>query len=203
VSQLKTRLQALSLLDRALSATSEEELAALVDELPEDHRKALDKIAGARDDDEGFADPAARDLAVRATAARGRMNGGLEQVTTILCDPCLAECLEALGDHADNPTEEQLKDVLPPLIERWGLATVRMMIAGSIAGEAAASTMLIRLLKSDEQLALPPEERHELELRPAPHADDDVRARRRAAKQTKQADARARREQQERAKRGA
>ncbi len=154
VSQLKTRLQALSLLDRALAAMTEEELATLVDKLPEDHRQALDKIAGARDED-GFSDPAARDLAVRATAARGRMNGGLEQVATILCDPCLAECLEALGDHADNPSEEQLKEVLPPLIDKWGVATVRMMLAGSIAGEAVATPMLTRLLKSDDELALP------------------------------------------------
>ena len=85
------------------------------------------------------------------------MNGGLEQITTILCDPCLAECIEALGDHADNPTEEQLKEVTPALVDKWGVPTVRMMIAGSIAGEAAASVMLTRLLKSDEELALPPE----------------------------------------------
>jgi hypothetical protein len=202
VSQLKTRLQALSLLDRALAAMTEEELATLVDKLPDDHRQALDKIAGARDED-GFSDPAARDLAVRATAARGRMNGGLEQVATILCDPCLAECIEALDDHADNPSEEQLKEVLPPLIDKWGVATVRMMLAGSIAGEAVATPMLTRLLKSDEELALPPEAPRETVLLPAPHADDDIKAKRRAAKDAKQAEARARREQQARAKRRA
>ncbi len=147
MTKLKTRLQALSLLDRALAAMTDEELSALIERLPEDHRKALDKIAGARDED-GFSDPASRSLAVRATAARGRMNGGLEQITTILCDPCLAQCIEALDDHADNPTEEQLKEVTPALIEAWGVATVRMMLAGSIAGEAAASVMLTRLLKS-------------------------------------------------------
>ena len=199
MTKLKTRLQALSLLDRALTAMTDEELSTLVEQLPEDHRKALDKIAGARDED-GFSDPASRNLAVRATAARGRMNGGLEQVTTILCDPCLAECIEALDDHADNPTEEQLKEVTPALIETWGVATVRLMLAGSIAGEAAASVMLTRLLKSDEELALPPEERPETVLLPPPHADDDLRAKRRAAKQAKQADARARREQQQKAK---
>ena len=199
MSQLKNRLQALSLLDRALAATTDEELSALVDELPEDHRKALDKIAGARNED-GFEDPASRNLALRATAARGRMNGGLEQITTILCDPCLAECIEALGDHADNPSEEQLKEVTPALVEKWGVSTVRMMLAGSIAGEAAASVMLTRLLKTDEELALPPEPPRETVLLPAPQADDELKAKRRAAKEAKQAEARARREQQLRAK---
>ena len=199
MTKLKTRLQALSLLDRSLAAMTDDELTALVGELPEDHRKALDKIAGARDDD-GFTDPAARALAIRATAARGRMNGGLEQITTILCDPCLAQCIEALDEHADNPTEEQLKEVTPALIEKWGVPTVRMMLAGSIAGEAAASVMLSRLLKSDEELALPPEEPRELVVLPAPHADEELRAKRHAAKQAKQAEARARREQQLKAK---
>ena len=81
MNQLKTRLQALSLLDRALTAMSDEELATLVASLPDDHRTALDKLCGARDE-EGFTDPAARTLAIRSTAARGRMNGGLEQITT-------------------------------------------------------------------------------------------------------------------------
>lgn len=199
MTALKTRLQALSLLDRAFAALTDEELTTLFGELPEDHQQALDKIAGARGED-GFEDEASRLLALRATVARGRMNGGLEQITTILCDPCLAQCIEALGDHADNPTEEQLKEVTPALVEKWGVPTVRMMLAGSIAGEAAASAMLTRLLKTDDELALPPEAPRETVLLPAPHADDELKAKRRAAKEAKQAEARARREQQLRAK---
>ncbi len=199
VNELKNRLQALALLDRALTATTDDELETLVASLPDDHREALDKICGARDDS-GFTDPAARALAVRATAARGRMNGGLEQVTTLLTDVCLADCIEALGENSDHPSEEQLKEVTPALVDTHGLATVRMMLAGSVAGEAAASAMLIRVLKYDESLALPKEEPTETVVLPAPHADDDQRARRRAAKDAKKADASARRQQQMRAK---
>ncbi|MEO5724153.1 MAG: hypothetical protein ABIQ39_09210 [Ilumatobacteraceae bacterium] len=194
MNQLKTRLQALALLDRAFTAMTDDELETLVASLPDDHRVAIDRICGARDDG-GFSDPATRTLALRATVARGRMNGGLEQVTTVLTDPCLAACLEALGDNADNPTEDQLKEATPALIETYGLATVRLMIAGSVAGEAAASQMLIRLLKTDEVLGLPPEERAEMVVLPARRADDELRAKRKAAKDAKQADARARREQ--------
>ena len=199
MNQLKTRLQALALLDRAFSAMTDEELEALVASLPEDHRTALDRIAGARDD-EGFTSTSARLLALRSTAARGRMNGGLEQIATVLTDPCLADCIEALGDHSDNPSEDQLKEVTPALIEQHGLGTVRLMIAGSIAGEAAASTMLIRMLKSDDELGLPPEQRSETVVIPPPHADEELKAKRKAAKDAKKEAARKSREQQAKAR---
>ena len=199
MNDLKNRLQALALLDRAFMAITDDELETLVASLPDDHREALDKISGARDDG-GFTDPAARTLAVRATAARGRMNGGLEQVTTLLTDVCLADCIEALGDHSDNPTEEQLKEITPKLVEDHGLSTVRLMLAGSVAGEAAASTMLIRVLKYDDELGLPKEERADTVVLPAPQADEEQRARRKALKDAKKADANARRQQQMRAK---
>jgi hypothetical protein len=190
---MKNRLQALSLLDRALATMTDDELEALVATLPEDHRGAIDKLAGAREG--GFETTAARTLAIRSAAARGRMSGTLEQIATVLTDPCLADCIKELGDAADNPTEEQLAEVTPGLIERHGLATVRLTLAASVAGEAAASVMLTRLLKHDEVLALP------RDTTPAPvvvhtkEIDEETRAKRKAAKERKQAEARARREQ--------
>ena len=198
MNQMKTRLQGLTLLDRAFAATTDDELEAVVATLSDEHREALDSVLGAREG--GFTDPATRVLAMRAAAARGRMNGDLEQITTLLCDQCLADCIEALGDHAENPTEPQLLEVTPALIDKHGLATVRMMMAGSVAGEAAAAVALTRLLKHDDTLALPPVELEATALLPAPQADADVKARRKAAKLAKQADARARREQRERAR---
>ena len=201
MNQMKNRLQGLTLLDRAFTAMTDEELEALVAKLPEDHRKALDEICGARDE-EGFSEPATRTVAVRSTAARGRLNGGLEQITTLLCDPCLADCVEALGDHADNPTEDELLDVTPALVDKYGLATVRLMMAGSVAGEAVASVALTRLLKHDETLALPPVEHEEVTVLPPPTADEEIKAKRKAAKLAKKADAKHRREQQARARHG-
>jgi hypothetical protein len=198
MNQMKNRLYGLTLLDRAFTATTDEELEALVASLPDDHRKALDELCGAREG--GFTEPASRILAMRATAARGRLNGGLEQITTLLCDQCLADCIEALGDHSENPTEDELLEVTPALVEKHGLATVRMMMAGSVAGEAPASVSLTRLLKHDDNLALPPVEHEEAIVLPPPTADDDIKAKRKAAKAAKQADARARREQQARAR---
>src|SRR5687768_17004888 len=114
---MKNRLQALSLLDRALLAMTDAELEALVATLPDDHRQAIDRLCGAKDE-AGFEDPAARTIAIRATVARGRMTGALEQVCTILTDPCLADCIEQLGDASDNPTEADPAEVTPGLIER-------------------------------------------------------------------------------------
>jgi len=194
MSQLKNRLQALSLLDRAFGAMTDEELATLVASLPEDHVAALDELCGAREG--GFTDAEARLLAVRATVARGRMNGGLEQIATLVTDPALAKCIEALGDHSDNPNEEQLLEVTPALIEEFGLATTRLMLASSVAGEATAAEVLTRVLKHDETLALPPVEHVDVEVLPARTADEETKAKRKAAKEKKQAEARLAREQQ-------
>ena len=56
MNQMKNRLQGLTLLDRAFTAMSDDELEALVASLPDDHRTALDEICGAREG--GFSEPA-------------------------------------------------------------------------------------------------------------------------------------------------
>jgi hypothetical protein len=199
VNQMKNRLQALAQLDRALQAMTDAELEALIAALPEDHREAIDELCEARDG--GFADPAARTVAIRATVARGRMSGDLERIATVLTDVCLADCIEKLGEASDNPSEDELQAILPDVIETHGLATVRLTLAASVAGEAAASIMLTRLLKHDEVVAIPV-----VAEAPAPlvvltrEADDETKARRKAAKERKQAESRARREQQAKAR---
>lgn len=195
---MKTRLQALSLLDRALLAMTDEELETLVSSLPDDHRGAIDTLCGAREG--GFEDPSARIVAIRSTAARGRMSGLLEQLATVLTDPCLADCITALGDASDNPSEEQLQAVVPALVETHGVATVRLTFAASVAGEAAASVLLIRLLKTDPVLALPAPAAPAAPTVLVNEADAETKAKRKAAKERKQAEARARRQQQAKAR---
>ena len=167
--------------------------------MPEDHREAIDKICGAREG--GFEDPAARTLAIRATAARGRMSGALEQITTVLTDPCLADCIEQLGDNSDNPSEDDLAEVTPGLIERHGLrdgaADARRVVAGEAAASVAADPAA--QARRGARPARPSAE-------PAPavvltkEIDEETRARRKAAKERKQAEARLRREQQAKAR---
>jgi hypothetical protein len=189
---MKTRLQSLGLLDRALRAATDEELDTAVAALGDDHREAMERLAGG----EATAD------AIRAAATKGRIDGTLESIGLVLTDAALADCIEKLGDHADNPTSEQLRAVLPGIIERHGLGMTRLMLASTLAGEAAASAVLRDLLKHDETVKLPPvdETRAGPVARPPEMADADVKARRREVKQRKQADARARREQSARAR---
>ena len=106
---MKTRLQSLGLLDRALAATTDDEIDALVAALDDDHREAVERLA------DGIT-PAA----IREAGVKGRVNGTLESIAVVLADACLADCIEQLGDHSDNPTSDQLREVLPGLIERHG-----------------------------------------------------------------------------------
>jgi len=186
---MKNRMQALGLLDRAFRASSDDDLTAAIDALDEDHREALDSLV-----DE--LTPEGLRTGVRA----GRIDGGMEAIATVLTDACLAECIEELGDHADNPTSDQLRAVLPGLVEHHNLGITRIMLAATVAGEAPASAVVRDLLKSDELVALPKSDDAPL----APMTDTSrhseaeqaaLREKRAAARRAKQEAARARKAQ--------
>jgi len=188
VNQTRTRLQSLGLLGRAFQAATDEELDAMVAALDEDHRDALTELV-------------ATDAAsVRAAAAEGRIDGTMESIAVVLVDACLADCIEQLGDHADNPSSDELRDVLPGIIERHGVAETRIMLASTVAGEANASAIIRDLLKSDDDVKLPPAEEPPVVVFERHRDDDDpdrqaLLARRREQRKAKQDAARVRREQ--------
>lgn len=188
VNQTRTRLQSLGLLGRAFQAATDEELDAMVAALDDDHRDALTEL--------GATDAAS----VRTAAAEGRIDGTMESLAVVLVDACLADCIEQLGDHADNPSSDELRDVLPGIIERHGVAETRIMLASTVAGEANASAIIRDLLKSDDDVKLPPAEEPPVVVFER-HRDDDDRdrqallARRREQRKVKQDAARVRREQ--------
>jgi hypothetical protein len=144
VNQTKNRMQALGLLDRSFKAATDEELATAIEALDDDHREGLESFV-----------EAATPEGVRAAVKAGRINGDMEAIAAVLSDLCLADCIEQLGEHADNPSTEQLKEVLPGVAERHGVAVTRVMLASTVAGEAPASAIIRDLLKSDELVALP------------------------------------------------
>ncbi|HWM18329.1 MAG TPA: hypothetical protein VNO51_01485 [Ilumatobacteraceae bacterium] len=194
MNTMKERLQALGLLDRALAATTDDEIEALLAALDDDHREAVERLA------DGIT-PAA----IREAAAKGRVNGTLEGIAVVLADACLADCIEQLGDHADNPTSDQLREVLPGLVERHGLACTRLMLATTVVGEAPASAIVRDLLKHDDDVKLPPMEPRPIAPVIEPQRGSDaereaVKAKRREVKLRRQAEARARREQSARAR---
>jgi hypothetical protein len=142
---------------------------------------------------------------IRAGVKTGRIDGSMEAIATILTDACLADCIEQLGDHADNPSTEELREVNPGLIERHGVASVRIMLASTVAGEALASAIIRDLLKSDELVALPKVD--EIQIAPLletqKRSDEEqaaIRAKRAEAKQEKKQEARARKAQSDAAR---
>jgi hypothetical protein len=189
VNQMRTRLQALGLLDRAIAATSDEEVEALVAGLGDDHREAVERLAGGTS-------PAD----IRDAVHKGRINGTMEDLATVLSDACLADCVKELGDHADNPTTDQLREVLPGVVERHGVGVTRIMLASTVAGDAPAAPVIRDLLKHDDLVKLPPAEpRPMAPIVQAPTVSDPERAaireKRRLMKEQRQAEARARRAQ--------
>lgn len=199
MNQAKTRLQSLGVLDRTVANLPDEALVAAVEALGEEHREAFDGLVGATAGE--APDPAA----IRAAAQAGRLDGTLESIALIVTDKALADCIEQLGDHADHPSSDQLREVLPGLVERHGLPIVQIMLASTVAGEAPAAPVIRDLLKHDELIKLPP-----AEPKPLPKLVDTdkhsaaereaLKAKRAEAKQAKQAAARARREQSAKAR---
>jgi len=189
VNQMKNRMQSLGLLDRSFKAASDSDLQSAIDALGDDHRDGL----------ESFVDEATPD-GVRAGVKAGRIDGGMEAIAAIITDAAIADCIEQLGDHADNPSTDQLTEVLPGIIERHNVGITQIMLASTVAGEAPASAIIRDILKTDETLALPKAE--EIEIAPLidtskRSADDqaELRAKRKEAKKAKQEEARARKAQ--------
>jgi hypothetical protein len=190
VNQVKSRLQALGLLDRAFACAADEDLDAAVEALDDEHREAVEGLVV------GNLDAAS----IRDAIARGRLDGTLETMALVLSDKCLADCIEALGDHAELPTTEQLKEAVPGLIETHGLAMTRLMFASTVAGDAPASAAIRDLLKNDDVVKLPKAEPRPISpIVQAPQVDPAERAalkaKRRELRKRKQDEARTKREQ--------
>jgi hypothetical protein len=153
VNQVKNRLAALSMLDRAFRLLPDEKITALYDALPEDGQDAIQHIASVKGTDPS---PAELIAAIRETVTKGRINGDLERLALVLTETCLNECIEALGSNADDPSEENLREVLPGVITNHGLDVTQVMLATVVTGEAIASPIITRLLKHDDAWKVPP-----------------------------------------------
>lgn len=200
MNQMRTRLQALNLLDRAFTALDDADIEPLIAALDEEATEALASVLDGHD---------ITVEALRAAADKGRLNGTLEGIAYALSEPALDDIIEQLGDDSDNPSAEQLNEVLPGVTERHGVGITRLMLASVQAGDAPAAPILRDLLKHDEVLKLPPavERLHTaapkvaVTLTPEEQAERAaLKAKRAEAKDRKKAEARMRREQQLRAR---
>jgi len=202
VNQVKNRLAALSMLDRAVRLLPDDKITALYGALEEDGQDAVQHIASVKGTDPSPADLIA---AIRETVNKGRINGDLERLSLVLTETCLNECIEALGSNADDPSEENLREVLPGVIANHGLDVTQVMLATVVTGEAIASPIITRILKHDDAWKVPPAP--EVTIAPVRVDDKDdaertaLKEQRKARKAVEQEAARRRREQMQSSRR--
>lgn len=115
------------LLDRRYSATFEtlddDTLAALANELEGELRDGFARITGLAEG--AFDDMSTLGAAVREGIAKRRV---AHDAGIILAEPCTQWAIEELGDASEDPTLEQLNELLPKAIEKFGLVAVRLMV---------------------------------------------------------------------------
>lgn len=144
---MKSRLQSLGLVDRAFRSAADDEIATAVEAMGDDHKEAVERLAGGTGVDD-----------IRAAASKGRIDGTMESLAVVVSDACLADCIDKLGADAEHPSTDQLREILPGIVERHGLGVTRLMLASTVAGEADASAIIRDLLKNDDLVKLPPSE---------------------------------------------
>ncbi len=71
--------------------------------------------------------------------------------------PCADACIDDLGDErSDDPTTDDMLEVLPPLVEEFGPKVVTLMLATYPAMDAPCAEVFDGLLDADDRLALGP-----------------------------------------------
>jgi hypothetical protein len=78
------------------------------------------------------------------------------------------DVVSALGDRHEDPTRDDMLEVLPDAIDRNGLALVRLLLAGYAASNATCQAVTADLMDTDERFTLPEE--------PPPLPDEAVAA---------------------------
>ncbi len=72
-----------------------------------------------------------------------------------IAGPCSDDCIDALGDNADDPSREDMDAILDDLVERWGAQMVTLMLAAYPAMEAPCGDVFAAILDTDERFAIP------------------------------------------------
>jgi hypothetical protein len=117
------------------------------------------------------------------------------QVLFALAQHVNDQTIEALGPRSEEPTREDLLEVLPDVIEEHGITLVTLMLVGYAASDALARPVMRELLETDDRFvvgeAIPVEAKPELGALPAPTLDqkelEAKREQRRIAKEAKRA----------------
>jgi hypothetical protein len=115
------------------------------------------------------------------------------QVVFALAQDANDQTIEALGDRAEDPTKEDLLEVLDPVVAEHGAPIVTAMLAGYAASDAVCRPVMRELIDTDERFKIGPpieieEQASTLFAEPAkvdPKELEAKREQRRAAKEAK------------------
>jgi len=78
----------------------------------------------------------------------------LPYAAAALAEPCLAAVIEQLGDHADEPTREQLLEAIDTVDDDYDDVMIALMLASVADGDMAASDLCFTLLDTEERFGL-------------------------------------------------
>jgi hypothetical protein len=115
------------------------------------------------------------------------------QVLFALAQHANEQTVELLGKRAEDPTKEELLEVLPAVIDTHGTEIVTLMLAGYTASDAVCRPVMRDILETDDRFVIgepiPVEAKPELGALPAPTLSkaelEAKREQRRAAKDAK------------------
>lgn len=71
-----------------------------------------------------------------------------------IAGPCSDDCIDTLGDAADEPTRADMDGVLDGLVERWGATMVTLMLTAYPAMDAPCGPVFLEILDEDERFAI-------------------------------------------------
>jgi hypothetical protein len=85
---------------------------------------------------------------------RAQYRAALPYAAAVLAEPCLAAVIEQLGEHADEPTRDQLLAAIDAVGDEYDDVMVAVMLASVADGDMAASDLCFEVLDSDERFGL-------------------------------------------------
>ncbi len=131
----------------------------------------------------------------RSALGKVQYRAALPYAAAVMAEPCLSAVIEALGDHADDPTREQLLEALDAVGSEYDDVTVALMLASVADGDMTASDLCFEVLDADERFGLTDWARFEreapaVEPRSTTVVTDEQREARKARKQREAEDKR-------------
>jgi len=85
---------------------------------------------------------------------RAQYRVAVPYAAAIYAESCLAAVIEALGDHADDPTRDQLLAAIDSVADDVDEVNISVMLASVADGDMAASDLCFTLLDTEERFGL-------------------------------------------------